>query len=614
MNGVTSSQPISQWDENAVVTWLGSIGFSQYEQSMKENGVAGDVLCRLDLEFLKEIGIGSIGQRVAILKAVYQLKLAHAEPFEPGDYIPPSEAEEKQDMTVERLHRLIQEQSDRLRTVEQENRRFQERLQVCFEELNNVQTKRIEEERGLHRQRSMKFELAGKPAYSPTKPLPDVVANESPHPSPSRAEHEASTHSSRPNREAENWDSSRGPARAMERSNSSSLSPTQSASQSRGSPANSRGDVQDALRSFKITLEDPTWRVLPAVLKKYKIKDEDWRKYALFIAYSNTERCLGFDEKPLLIFRRLWEANKNPVFLLKHMRDLHSPIAQAAIKHQARLKERGDVLIGKDHVIANSKSTPSSHQPTRSGNSGSLNAPPTSASPEASSPTAEQRGDDDPRPRAMQAFDDMEKELGDLKLSYAIAIYPYLAEQDDEFNVNVGDTFVIFSRGKGWWSVQRDKNGYIDLDPTKQGWVPAGCLLETMSPVTCTDPSQSITRVPIPPSNILTTSYPGVALVEYKAKTDDEIDLSIEDQLRVFKRYNYWSYVVKEESGRRGWAPSWFIGKAPPGVSPPTPSYLAQPPLSVTGPPIKFASVDSHSHQLSPLSNAFPSSKSTPGL
>lgn len=48
-----------------------------------------------------------------------------------------------------------------------------------------------------------------------------------------------------------------------------------------------------------------------------------------------------------------------------------------------------------------------------------------------------------------------------------------------------GDTFVIFSRGKGWWSVQRDKNGYVDLDPQKQGWVPAGCLLETTAPVTC---------------------------------------------------------------------------------------------------------------------------------
>jgi len=153
------------------------------------------------------------------------------------------------------------------------------------------------------------------------------------------------------------------------------------------------------------------------------------------------------------------------------------------------------------------------------------------------------------------------------------------------------------------------------LDPAKQGWVPAGCLLETTSPVTCTDSSQGITREPIPPSNILTTSYPGVALVEYKAKTDDEIDLAVDDQLRVFKRYNYWSYVVKDDSGKRGWAPSWFIGKAPSGVSPPTPSYPNyQTSLSVANAPIKFASSDSNLHQLSPLSNAFPPARSAPGL
>jgi hypothetical protein len=81
------------------------------------------------------------------------------------------------------------------------------------------------------------------------------------------------------------WDNSRGQSRSVDRG---VISPTNSAPHSRGSPANLRGDVPDALKSFKITLEDPTWRVLPAVLKKYKIKDEDWRKYALFIAYSNT--------------------------------------------------------------------------------------------------------------------------------------------------------------------------------------------------------------------------------------------------------------------------------------------------------------------------------------
>lgn len=40
-------------------------------------------------------------------------------------------------------------------------------------------------------------------------------------------------------------------------------------------------------QKFKVTLDDPCWKVLPAALKKYKIQD-DWRMYALFICYGST--------------------------------------------------------------------------------------------------------------------------------------------------------------------------------------------------------------------------------------------------------------------------------------------------------------------------------------
>jgi hypothetical protein len=40
-------------------------------------------------EDLKEIGIATVGQRLAILKAIYLIKLAHEIPFEPDHYIPP---------------------------------------------------------------------------------------------------------------------------------------------------------------------------------------------------------------------------------------------------------------------------------------------------------------------------------------------------------------------------------------------------------------------------------------------------------------------------------------------------------------------------------------------
>lgn len=43
----------------------------------------------MDHESLKDVGIRSVGQRLAILKAVYQLKVAYEIPIEPDAYIPP---------------------------------------------------------------------------------------------------------------------------------------------------------------------------------------------------------------------------------------------------------------------------------------------------------------------------------------------------------------------------------------------------------------------------------------------------------------------------------------------------------------------------------------------
>ena len=160
-------------------------------------------------------------------------------------------------------------------------------------------------------------------------------------------------------------------------------------------------------------------------------------------------------------------------------------------------------------------------------------------------------------------------------ISYAVAIYPYMAEQDDEFDVVVcvswlswllnrtddyhsGDSFIILSRARGWWGVQRDPsgNGIVDADTSKQGWVPAGCLLETNVPVASAIAEANAVRsgisggspqpsseTPILPLSILSTSFPGIALMDYRKKGDEELDLVKDDLLRVFKRYNHWSYV-----------------------------------------------------------------------
>jgi hypothetical protein len=80
-------------------------------------------------EDLKEMGIATVGQRLAILKAVYLIKLDHNVPFEPDHYIPPcsssfsrtcylsftelrkAEVDDPQEnLTVDRLYNIIREQ------------------------------------------------------------------------------------------------------------------------------------------------------------------------------------------------------------------------------------------------------------------------------------------------------------------------------------------------------------------------------------------------------------------------------------------------------------------------------------------------------------------------
>lgn len=177
-----------------------------------------------------------------------------------------------------------------------------------------------------------------KPQKSPTKD-----AMESPHPSPQRVEHDITGYSRNGGGLSTVPGSSADKPRAVQPSET---------------PKPGRQESSDNLKSFKVSLEDPTWKVLPAALKKYRINNDNWQSYAMFICYgpsgeplspmnscaiinilrpgNRIERCLSYDEKPLLLFQKLKDAKKNPVFMLKHIKDIRSPIAVAQQKHAAR--------------------------------------------------------------------------------------------------------------------------------------------------------------------------------------------------------------------------------------------------------------------------------------
>ncbi|KAN0067375.1 hypothetical protein V8E54_014465 [Elaphomyces granulatus] len=91
--------------------------------------------------------------------------------------------------------------------------------------------------------------------------------------------------------------------------------PPASRIESRPGPTESAPSVE-IFKSFRVSMDDPCYKVLPAALKKYNI-NADWRHYALYIVYGDQERCLGLDERPLILFKQLDKEGRKPMFMLR---------------------------------------------------------------------------------------------------------------------------------------------------------------------------------------------------------------------------------------------------------------------------------------------------------
>ncbi|RFU28858.1 hypothetical protein B7463_g7475, partial [Scytalidium lignicola] len=86
-------------------------------------------------------------------------------------------------------------------------------------------------------------------------------------------------------------------------------------------PSGSSGPSSvEIFKSFRVSMDDPCYKVLPAALKKYNI-NAPWDQYALYIVYGDKERCLGMDEKPLILFKQLDKEGKKPMFMLRKIQN-----------------------------------------------------------------------------------------------------------------------------------------------------------------------------------------------------------------------------------------------------------------------------------------------------
>jgi hypothetical protein len=75
----------------------------------------------------------------------------------------------------------------------------------------------------------------------------------------------------------------------------------------------------EIFKPFRVSMDDPCYKVPPAALKKYNI-NASWWHYALYIVYGDQERCLRLNEKPLILFKQLDKEGKKPMFMLRKIK------------------------------------------------------------------------------------------------------------------------------------------------------------------------------------------------------------------------------------------------------------------------------------------------------
>lgn len=103
-------------------------------------------------------------------------------------------------------------------------------------------------------------------------------------------------------------------------------------------------------------------------------------------------------------------------------------------------------------------------------------------------------------------------------------------------------------------------SGILDEYSEYKGWVPTGCFLETRTPVaaalnevkmeqtfgsgsTALSWLDRLSCAAIFPGSIKSSGTPGLVLLDYIKKNDEEVDLTKNDQIWVYKRYKHWAYA-----------------------------------------------------------------------
>jgi regulator of replication initiation timing len=407
-----------------------------------EEDISGDVLAALQHAELKEMGVSSVGHRLTILKAVYDIKIKQNVPIEPDDYVPlcmylvsamgcilitiaaadtsAQEAPPTQD-DFAKVIRVVQMRDERIHTAESELRHLREDLSRVIDENKRLREEMLpllrmlkdsqqplptphehtitsppatQERSGgssLSRKFSTKKLFLGSAPKNPSPTIqehrtlidhssldpsaaavaasshltaslgagpqmsPSSIAQPSPT-SPAYTQNQSrqyardlrndhDRHENTPSwPQTTTWasdstmvsDRNRDPrstpaplsSRPLRNNTQPTANPddrdpplsggssTLTAPTSNPASTPSTNPQVEIFKSFRVSIDDPCHKVLPVALKKYNIT-ADWRQYALYIVHGDQERCLGLNERPLILFKQLDKEGRKPMFMLR---------------------------------------------------------------------------------------------------------------------------------------------------------------------------------------------------------------------------------------------------------------------------------------------------------
>lgn len=82
----------------------------------------------------------------------------------------------------------------------------------------------------------------------------------------------------------------------------------------------SASSKNDTLKQLRAKTEDPCYKILQAAMRSHGLNKDDWMKYVLVIVYGgDKERVMGYDERPVAVFKELNELGLNPNMMLRQV-------------------------------------------------------------------------------------------------------------------------------------------------------------------------------------------------------------------------------------------------------------------------------------------------------